>query len=170
MFVYHHFLWFCFLGLGLWNCEVIAFDVVNKPVTEDCLECLCETSSGCNATKICVNGACGIFRITRGFWVEGGQLTLPNDTTLSENAFTNCVNDPFCAADTIQNYMFKHGQDCNGDELVNCEDYGAMHKLGNLNCRGELPYSFAKIFNRCLKRKLQQEARAKAKEQEQRIN
>jgi len=136
-----------------------------------------------------VNGACGIFRITRGFWLEGGQLTLPNDTTLSDNgnimkpdvssksvtlfptvAFVNCVNDPYCAADTIQSYMGKYGQDCNGDEHINCEDYGALHKLGNLNCRGELPYSFAKVFNRCLKRKQQLEAKAKAKAKEQSSN
>ncbi|KAH8355232.1 hypothetical protein KR093_009170, partial [Drosophila rubida] len=151
--------------------------VANKPVTEDCLECLCETQSGCNASAICVNGACGIFRITLGFWTESGQLTLPNDTSMSVDgkcfdrvidtlllplfvhppsaAFTNCVNDPYCAANTIQNYMYKYGQDCNGDELINCEDYGALHKLGNLNCRAELPYSFAKVFKRCLKRKQQ---------------
>ncbi|SPP74831.1 blast:Lysozyme 3 [Drosophila guanche] len=128
-------------------------EVENKPVTEDCLECLCETMSGCNATEICVNGACGIFRITEGYWAEAGQLTLPNETPLSAHAFTNCVNQPHCAANTIQHYMHKHGQDCNGDEHIDCLDFGALHKLGNLQCRGELPYIFAKVFNRCLKAK-----------------
>ncbi|XP_017024388.1 lysozyme 2 [Drosophila kikkawai] len=128
--------------------------VTNKPVTEDCLDCLCETMSGCNASAICVNGACGIFRITWGYWVEGGKITLPGDTALSDDAFTNCVNDPHCAADTIQSYMFKHGQDCNRDEEINCLDYGALHKLGNLGCQGQLPFPFANVFNRCLKAKL----------------
>lgn len=59
--------------------------VTNKPVTEDCLDCLCETMSGCNASAICVNGACGIFRITWGYWVQAGQITLPGDTALSED-------------------------------------------------------------------------------------
>lgn len=49
--------------------------------------------------------------------------------------------------------MFKHGQDCNGDERIDCLDFGALHKLGNLQCQGELPYIFAKVFNRCLKAK-----------------
>ncbi|EDW91858.2 lysozyme [Drosophila yakuba] len=130
-----------------------SYEVQNKPVTEDCLDCLCETMSGCNASAICVNGACGIFRITWGYWVEAGKLTLPTDTALSEDAFTNCVNQPHCAANTVQNYMFKHGQDCNGDEHIDCLDFGALHKLGNLKCQEELPYIFAKVFNRCLKSK-----------------
>ncbi|XP_001360782.4 lysozyme 3 [Drosophila pseudoobscura] len=130
--------------------------VENKPVTEDCLECLCETMSGCNATAICVNGACGIFRITEGYWVEGGKLTLPDETPLSNRAFINCVNQPLCAANTIQSYMYKHGQDCNGDDHIDCLDFGALHKLGNLKCRGELPYIYAKVFNSCLKNKERQ--------------
>ncbi|XP_060654699.1 lysozyme 2 [Drosophila nasuta] len=164
MVAYRPILLFSFLGLWSFLCiwrGAAAQDVVNKPVTEDCLECLCETQTGCNASKICVNGACGIFRITLGFWIESGQLTLPNDTSLSVDAFINCVNDPYCAANTIQNYMHKYGQDCNGDDLINCKDFGALHKLGNLNCRADLPYSFAKVFNKCLKRKEQQEAKNK---------
>ncbi|XP_017835498.1 lysozyme 2, partial [Drosophila busckii] len=130
-----------------------AENVENKPVTEDCLECICEAKSGCNDTAICVNGACGIFRITWGYWVEAGQLTLPNDTSLSEQAFTNCVNEPRCAADTVQHYMSKYGQDCNNDERIDCLDYGNLHKLGYLNCRADLPYSFGKPFHSCLRNK-----------------
>jgi len=129
--------------------------------------------SGCNASAICVNGACGIFRITWGYWVEAGKLTLPTDTALSDDgmfklsywyidpkflnllhsAFTNCVNQPHCAANTVQSYMSKHGQDCNGDDHIDCLDFGALHKLGNLKCQADLPYIFAKVFNRCLKDK-----------------
>ncbi|KAH8421008.1 hypothetical protein KR222_002769, partial [Zaprionus bogoriensis] len=137
------------------------FSVEQKPVTEDCLECLCETMSGCDAQAICVNGACGIFRITMGFWVEAGQLTLPNDTSLSQQAFTDCVNDPHCAANTIQNYMYKNGQDCNRDGKIDCYDFGALHKLGNLRCEADLPYYFADPFNKCLKRK-QRQAKSRA--------
>ncbi|XP_022230242.2 lysozyme [Drosophila obscura] len=146
--------------------SVYGHAVENKPVTEDCLECLCETLSGCNATEICVNGACGIFRITEGYWIEAGELTLPNETPLSDNAFINCVNQPHCAANTIQNYMYRHGQDCNGDDHIDCLDFGALHKLGNLGCRGELPYIYAKVFNRCLKVK-QRHAQSQSQNQTQ---
>ncbi|XP_017960258.1 lysozyme [Drosophila navojoa] len=134
-------------------------EVENKPVTEACLECLCEAMSGCNATKICVNGACGIFRITWTFWQDGGSLIGPGDG----DAFTNCVNDPHCAADTIQNYMYKNGEDCNGDGKINCKDYGSIHKLGNLKCRDELPATFGTLFFKCLARKEQEEAEAQKK-------
>lgn len=159
---------FCFFP------PIPARSVPHKPVTEDCLECLCETTSGCDAKAICVNGACGIFRITLGFWKEGGQLTLSNETTLTQTgklimmstclfvylnsskyftAFTDCVNDPHCAADTIQNYMYKYGQDCNRDGKIDCLDFGALHKMGNLACQKDMPYFFAKQFNECLKKK-----------------
>ncbi|EDW74630.1 uncharacterized protein Dwil_GK22028 [Drosophila willistoni] len=146
----------CIFLLALWHSGA-SFEVSNRPVTEDCLECLCEAMSGCNATEICVNGACGIFRITWGYWIEAGQLTLSNDTTLNEEAFTNCVNEPRCAADTVQSYMYKHGQDCNGDDLINCLDYGSLHKMGNLKCRAEVPNSFGSVFYKCLKLKEKQE-------------
>lgn len=31
------------------------------------------------------------------------------------SAYSNCVNEPFCAARTIQGYMNRFGQDCTGD-------------------------------------------------------
>ncbi|XP_032596806.1 lysozyme 3 isoform X2 [Drosophila grimshawi] len=156
------FVFILWISLGLLHIGAADDDlIVDKPVTENCLECLCEAKSNCNATKICVNGACGIFRITWGYWTEGGSLTLPNDTSLSEEAFTNCVNDPICAAETIQKYMYKYGQDCNGDGRIDCLDFGALHKMGNLRCQDELPYTFGRIFHKCLKRK---ERDAKSKE------
>lgn len=62
--------------------------------------------------------------------------------------------------------MFKHGQDCNGDEHIDCLDFGALHKLGNLKCQEELPYIFAKVFNRCLKSKERMAEEKIIKEQE----
>ncbi|XP_033251848.1 uncharacterized protein LOC117190970 [Drosophila miranda] len=83
-------------------------------------------------------------------------LWLRLDSVPGHAAFTNCVNQPLCAANTIQSYMYKHGQDCNGDDHIDCLDFGALHNLGNLKCRGELPYIFAKVFNSCLKYKERQ--------------
>ncbi|KAM8712275.1 hypothetical protein ACLKA7_012747 [Drosophila subpalustris] len=123
-----------------------------KPITESCLGCMCEALSGCNATAICVNGACGIFRLTWDQWVDSGRLTLPGDSPLSENSFTNCANDPYCAADTLQSYMVKYGQDCNNDQKENCFDYNAIHYMGPFNCQADMPYTYESIFNKCIKR------------------
>ncbi|XP_073846675.1 lysozyme-like [Musca autumnalis] len=122
-----------------------------KPVTDICLGCICEASSGCNQTNYCAGGVCGLFRITWAYWADGGKLTINGEPAESETAYANCVNDPYCAANTIQNYMLKYGQDCNKDGVVNCFDYAAIHKLGGYGCAGDLPHKYATDLELCLK-------------------
>uniref|UniRef100_A0A1A9VX59 lysozyme n=1 Tax=Glossina austeni TaxID=7395 RepID=A0A1A9VX59_GLOAU len=122
-----------------------------NPVTDVCLGCLCEATSGCNQTAICNYGACGLFRVTYAYWVDGGKLTLNNESPDSSEAFPNCVNDPYCAANTIQNYMIRYKQDCNDDGEINCYDYAAIHRLGGHGCKGALPPSYYETLNSCLR-------------------
>ncbi|XP_022230244.2 lysozyme [Drosophila obscura] len=127
--------------------------VLEKPVTELCLTCICEAISGCNATKICINpekGTCGIFRITWGYWVDAGKLTINGEQPDSEHAFINCANDPHCAANIVQNYMKKFNQDCNDDGEMDCHDYARIHKLGAYGCQAELPYNYQTVFEECI--------------------
>ncbi|XP_017836514.1 lysozyme [Drosophila busckii] len=129
--------------------------VLDKPVTELCLTCICEAISGCNATAICTNpikGACGIFRITWAYWVDAGKLTINNEKPDSQRAFINCANDPHCAADTVQNYMKKFNQDCNEDGEMDCLDYARIHKLGAYGCGldKDMPYSYQSTFDECI--------------------
>jgi len=65
-------------------------------------------------------------------------------------AYANCVNDPYCAANTIQNYMTKFGQDCNDDGTIDCYDFAAIHKLGGYGCKGELSYQYQTQLTNCL--------------------
>ncbi|XP_017107974.1 lysozyme [Drosophila bipectinata] len=129
--------------------------VLDKPVTELCLNCICEAISGCNATAVCTNpekGACGIFRITNAYWVDAGKLTINGENPDAEKAFVNCANDPHCAADLVQNYMKKFNQDCNDDGEMDCYDYARIHKLGAYGCHGDLPYKYQSIFEECIER------------------
>ncbi|XP_017107983.1 lysozyme-like [Drosophila bipectinata] len=130
---------------------------MRKPVTETCLYCICEALNGCNATAVCVNGACGIFRITWDQWVDCGRLTIPGDSPLSDNAFTNCANDPICAADTLQSYMAKFGQDCNNDDKEDCYDYGAIHYMGPWNCKEDRPFYYESTFTSCVRKAVEEE-------------
>ena len=41
-----------------------------------------------------------------------------------------CANDKGCAERTVQGYMNKWQTDCNGDGLIDCSDFAAIHKLG----------------------------------------
>jgi len=85
---------FLLLGLTIGGLYVQAENA--KPITEQCLLCMCEALSGCNATAVCVNGACGIFRITWDQWVDSGRLTIQGDSPLTDT----CKN-----GDCILNYL-----------------------------------------------------------------
>lgn len=80
-------------------------------------------------------------------------------------AFTNCANDPICSADSLQNYMVKYGQDCNRDEQEDCYDYNAIHYMGPFNCQADMPYNYASIFNKCIRRTLREEKRQQKQQQ-----
>ncbi|XP_030563480.1 lysozyme-like [Drosophila novamexicana] len=143
----------CTLAIGVIMCLAFAalIQAQDKFLDEVCLGCICEAISGCNQTRYCADGVCGPFRITWAYWADGGKLTLNNESPQSEEAFANCVNDPYCAANTIQNYMTKFGQDCNGDGVVDCYDYASIHILGGFGCKGELTPQYKTSLNECIK-------------------
>jgi len=120
-----------------------------KPVTDLCLGCICEAISGCNRTLTCNADVCGLFRITWGYWADSGKPTLNGEPATSETAYQNCVLDPFCAANAVQGYMLKFGQDCNGDGVINCKDHAAIHFLGGFGCSGELPIRYKTVLQQC---------------------
>lgn len=66
------------------------------------------------------------------------------------SAYSNCVNEPFCAARAIQAYMGKFGQDCNADGVTNCIDYAAIHKHGGYGCSAPLPVDYQRKFDECI--------------------
>lgn len=120
------------------------------PVTEVCLGCICQAASGCTQSLGCEDGACGLFRITQPYWTDAGKPTVDGAPVDSPNAFNNCAFDPYCAARTVQGYMRKFAQDCNGDGQVNCYDYMAIHKRGGYGCVGDLPFQYVSVFNHCV--------------------
>ncbi|XP_037032108.1 lysozyme 1-like [Bradysia coprophila] len=119
-------------------------------VTEVCLGCICEASSGCNRTLSCNGDVCGLFRITWAYWADSGKPTQPGESPDAVNAYSNCVNEPFCAARSVQGYMAKFGQDCNDDGKINCLDHAAIHIHGGYGCRNPLPEKYKVKFDECL--------------------
>ncbi|XP_068201158.1 lysozyme-like isoform X2 [Palaemon carinicauda] len=104
-----------------------------------CLRCICEASSSCNANIVCSKPyfggyRCGPLSISWHYWADAGAPKLEGDENLpSEIAFKNCVEEIYCAVETVRNYMnkFKNGTtaDCNSDDKIDCEDYVQMHIL-----------------------------------------
>lgn len=80
------------------------------PVTDICLGCICEASSGCDRSLQCNGDVCGMFRITWAYWADAGKPTQQNEAPDAKAAYSNCVTEPYCAARTVQGYMTKYGQ------------------------------------------------------------
>ncbi|KXJ73684.1 lysozyme [Aedes albopictus] len=124
--------------------------VQENPVTEVCLRCICDASSGCDPTVRCSGESCGMFRITWAYWADAGKPVLPGDAPEAQGAYANCANDPQCAASTVQGYMRKFGQDCNGDGIIDCLDHAAIHKLGGYGCKNAVPLAYQGKIDQCI--------------------
>ncbi|CAH0720439.1 unnamed protein product, partial [Brenthis ino] len=125
-------------------------DIGERPVTEACLGCICQAVSGCKAGLQCEGDHCGLFRITWPYWADAGKPTLDGVSPDAPDAYSSCTNNPYCAAETVQGYMRKFGQDCNKDGVINCYDFMAIHKLGGYGCTGDLPFNYVNVFNQCI--------------------
>jgi len=117
--------------------------IANGQLSKNCLGCICEASSSCNATIGCSSHAgyhCGPFLISWNFWKDAGQPTfLPGDDPNRKGAFEDCANDVSCSADILAHYFSNFEQDCNGDGRVTCYDYALLHKLGGYSCNTPPP-------------------------------
>ncbi|RXG70821.1 hypothetical protein Avbf_02617, partial [Armadillidium vulgare] len=68
-------------------------------------------------------------------------------------AFEACTLDLQCAAGVVKAYMQKFAQDCNGDGIIDCEDYVRIHGLGGYGCRDPsfVNTDFYKRYAKCFK-------------------
>lgn len=120
------------------------------PVTDICLGCICQAVSNCNRTLACNGEVCGLFRITRPYWADAKKTVQNGETADSPGAFEHCVNEPLCAARTVQSYMSRFQQDCNNDGVINCYDHAAIHIHGGYGCSAPLPQHYSNTLQQCL--------------------
>ncbi|XP_066966295.1 invertebrate-type lysozyme 2-like isoform X2 [Macrobrachium rosenbergii] len=112
-------------------------------VQPNCLGCICEASTQCNVSVGCHTpyaGAyfCGPFLISWAYWADAGKPVIQNDDPNRQGAFENCVNDLYCSAETVRQYMGKFATDCTGDGAINCEDIVRVHKIGYNGCNANV--------------------------------
>lgn len=48
--------------------------------------------------------------------------------------FEECVNNIYCAIETVRGYMKKRIRDCNHDGRISCGDFALVHKAGPKDC------------------------------------
>lgn len=70
---------------------IISFITAQQPqaasqplVSQVCLGCICEVTSGCNTTIGCYDSVCGPFAITWGYWADAGKPTLNDEPTTAD--------------------------------------------------------------------------------------
>lgn len=96
-------------------------------------------------------GVCGPFLITWGFWADAGKPVIAGTQATNPNAYKDCVTDLFCASETIRSYARIFGKDCDGNGIVDCEDFVRIHKMGPGACGSATVYDtpFYKEFAKC---------------------
>ncbi|XP_054715972.1 invertebrate-type lysozyme 6-like [Uloborus diversus] len=105
-------------------------------ITQECLDCICEASSDCVEDIGCVNEDpgqyfCGPYYISYAYWRDGGS---PGENSEDPLDFEKCLTHRKCAEAAIRGYMQKWGQDCDGDQQINCFDWARLHKSGPEAC------------------------------------
>ncbi|VVC39905.1 Destabilase,EF-Hand 1, calcium-binding site [Cinara cedri] len=121
----------------------------NEP-SGDCLNCICEAMSSCNSSTGCSGGVCGIFKITRDYWIDSGRPVKNGDNPKNNNAFEKCATDPKCARKSTTNYLTRFAQDCNNDGTIDCSDYAAIHMQGGYGCSDPLDGNYKSVYEDCM--------------------
>jgi len=107
-----------------------------KHLTDECLRCICLASSECDPAVRChsvgpVEYYCGPYQVSRRYWKlasSPGNEGEPFD-------FEDCVNNIYCAIETVDRYMARYSKDCDFDQQITCPDYALLHKAGPKQCR-----------------------------------
>ncbi|CAG9564881.1 unnamed protein product [Danaus chrysippus] len=107
-------------------------------LTDGCYRCLCYISTLCDVSNDCSGGYCGPFNISRVYWVDAGNITLPDDEPERNNAWKDCARNYQCARRIIEGYLQRFGKDCNDDGVTDCYDYMMINGNGGYGCTSPL--------------------------------
>ncbi|KAJ8931291.1 hypothetical protein NQ314_015814, partial [Rhamnusium bicolor] len=100
--------------------------------------CLCYAATTCDLTLGCDKGYCGPFKISRIYWVDAGNVTLPLDDPERAGAYEDCALSYQCAQRIVLNYLLKFGKDCNENGVTDCDDYSMINFNGGYQCQPPL--------------------------------
>ncbi|KAK9887984.1 hypothetical protein WA026_000274 [Henosepilachna vigintioctopunctata] len=129
-----------------------------------CLKCLCKTATNCEPEpcdpKICevstgnYDCACGYFAITPPYWMSTNRPHLEKNYQTKKDKFIDCVQSKRCSIKTVQYYMEKNAKDCDGNQVIDCDDYVLIHSFGPGNCENAtLKNDKLHRYNTCMDKK-----------------
>lgn len=130
--------------------------LVSVGLNDDCLQCICRASSGCDHQLRCITRGtdekrCGPFQLTEDYWTKAGS---PGDDASNFIAFETCSTDMDCAVEAVTNYIKRYKKDCDGDGSATCMDFARLHRLKPDECEDTEklvndPESYWEKFQRC---------------------
>jgi hypothetical protein len=127
----------------------------NKPVRQElsreCMECICDASSGCNQQATCpvddpssnhLPRTCGPYQFDRTYWTLSGR---------PGRSFESCANEKSCAEESVGRFVHQMSFDCNEDGVIDCLDYAAIHRAGPKSCNSQwfLESPYWSSFEQC---------------------
>ncbi|KAL3272420.1 hypothetical protein HHI36_013902 [Cryptolaemus montrouzieri] len=110
-----------------------------------CYRCICELVTNCKekpCTHVRCNEiksnnfdcACGPFMITPPYWMEAMKPSLDGNNGTDEMKFKKCVESIPCSRLAVQYYLEKKAEDCDGNNIIDCNDYVLIHNFGAQAC------------------------------------
>ncbi|XP_030767998.1 uncharacterized protein LOC115891623 [Sitophilus oryzae] len=127
-------------------CEEFLEPLLRLPnLHRQCMRCLCHVATECDLTRGCVKGYCGPYKISKIYWKDASEVTLPDDDKERAGAYEDCALSYQCAQRIVLNYIAKYGRDCNNDGVTDCDDYMMINFNGGYQCHPPLNRSEAGV-------------------------
>lgn len=54
------------------------------------MDCICEAATECEVERQCIEGYCGPFKVSKLYWLDAGNVTLPLDDGQRAGGKKNC--------------------------------------------------------------------------------
>lgn len=147
-------------------------------IASECLDCICDASSNCDATVQCISkqrekNRCGLYMISWNQYkesdislttlfvsppspVSSASASSPSASSsqsddADEKLYYECATDKNCAEKLIHLYIEKYQKDCNMDGKIDCYDIAAIHRVGPDQCNSGkfLSSQYWRDFNHC---------------------
>ncbi|KAJ3646608.1 hypothetical protein Zmor_024189 [Zophobas morio] len=123
-----------------------------RPVNEKCLRCLCSTTCSDINNNNCAEADC--LKISRDYWIESGSPEVRWGAPQNDDPYLDCASDFDCSVRSVQGFMHRFQEDCNGDGIIDCDDFVNLHwfgfGLGPGECKNsELPEVYLQHYQWC---------------------
>ncbi|KAL3272422.1 hypothetical protein HHI36_013904 [Cryptolaemus montrouzieri] len=120
----------------------------------DCKSLPCNTTKCETITSNNYDCACGPFAITPPFWIAANKPTLNKELKTDAEKFKDCVETFPCSIWAIQYFLGRTTKDCDGDSIINCDDYVLMFNFGANDCfNSSLDFDKLEKYKTCMEKR-----------------